>query len=204
MYLILIKYFYYFYYLKKNKKFKFFILVDLIFFLMKRYFKLLILRKKLIKYKNILKKSFSKIQLNLKKNNEDYKSSILLKIGKQLYLLNKLDSLLKIKLNGFNDFIIHFLPTQLLPLGNRKKFYNLINKKFKRFFILIKKKLNKKFFFFYLVQMFRKIKFLFIKSDAFLNKKTFLFDFFSNLILESKYSSLLQYYRQHNKKDSFL
>lgn len=204
MYLILIKYFYYFYYLKKNKKFKFFILVDLIFFLMKRYFKLLILRKKLIKYKNILKKSFSKIQLNLKKNNEDYKSSILLKIGKQLYLLNKLDSLLKIKLNGFNDFIIHFLPTQLLPLGNRKKFYNLINKKFKRFFILIKKKLNKKFFFFYLVQMFRKIKFLFIKSDAFLNKKTFLFDFFSNLILESKYSVLLQYYRQHNKKDSFL
>jgi len=111
---------------------------------------------------------------------------------------------LKIKLNGFNDFIIHFLPTQLLPLGNRKKFYNLINKKFKRFFILIKKKLNKKFFFFYLVQMFRKIKFLFIKSDAFLNKKTFLFDFFSNLILEAKYSSLLQYYRQHNKKDSLL
>jgi len=52
--------------------------------------------------------------------------------------------------------------------------------------------------------MFRKIKFFFIKSDAFLNKKTFLFDFFSNLILEAKYSSLLQYYRQHNKKDSLL
>ena len=204
MYLILIKYFYYFYFLKKNKKFKFFILIDLIFFLMKKYFKLLLLRKKLIKYKNILKKSLSKIHLQLKKNVLNEKPSLLLKIGKQLYLINKLDSLLKIKLNGFNDFIIHFLPTQLLPLGNRKKFYNLINKKFKRFFILIKKKLNKKFFFFYLVQMFRKIKFLFIKSDAFLNKKTFLFDFFSNLILEAKYSSLLQYYRQHNKKDSLL
>jgi len=204
MYLILIKYFYYFYFLKKNKKFKFFILVDLIFFLMKKYFKLLLLKKKLIKYKNILKKSLSKIHLQLKKNVLTEKPSILLKIGKQLYLLNKLDSFLKIKISGFNDFIIHFLPTQLLPLGNRKKFYNLINKKFKRFFILIKKKLNKKFFFFYLVQMFRKIKFLFIKSDAFLNKKTFLFDFFSNLILEAKYSSLLQSYRQHNKKDSFL
>lgn len=204
MYLILIKYFYYFYFLKKNKKFKFFILIDLIFFLMKKYFKLLLLKKKLIKYKNILKKSLSKIHLQLKKNVLNEKPSILFKIGKQLYLINKLDSLLKIKLNGFNDFIIHFLPTQLLPLGNRKKFYNLINKKFKRFFILIKKKLNKKFFFFYLVQMFRKIKFLFIKSDAFLNKKTFLFDFFSNLILEAKYSSLLQYYRQHNKKDSLL
>ncbi len=204
MYLILIKYFYYFYFLKKNKKFKFFILVDLIFFLMKKYFKLLLLKKKLIKYKNILKKSLSKIHLQLKKNVLVEKPSILFKIGKQLYLISKLDSLLKIKLNSFNDFIIHFLPTQLLPLGNRKKFYNLINKKFKRFFILIKKKLNKKFFFFYLVQMFRKIKFLFIKSDAFLNKKTFLFDFFSNLILEAKYSSLLQYYRQHNKKDSLL
>lgn len=204
MYLILIKYFYYFYFLKKNKKFKFFILIDLIFFLMKKYFKLLLLKKKLIKYKNILKKSLSKIHLQLKKNVLSDKPSVLLKIGKQLYLLSKLDSLLKIKLSGFNDFIIHFLPTQLLPLGNRKKFYNLINKKFKRFFILIKKKLNKKFFFFYLVQMFRKIKFLFIKSDAFLNKKTFLFDFFSNLILEAKYSSLLQYYRQHNKKDSLL
>lgn len=204
MYLILIKYFYYFYYLKKNKKFKFFILIDLIFFLMKKYFKLLVLKKKLIKYKNILKKSLSKINLQLKKNLLNEKPFIFLKIGKQLYLLNKLDSLLKNKINGFNDFIIHFLPTQLLPLGNRKKFYNLINKKFKRFFIKIKKKLNKKFFFFYLVQMFRKIKFLFVKSDAFLNKKTFLFDFFSNLILESKYSSLLQYYRQHNKKDSFL
>lgn len=204
MYLILIKYFYYFYFLKKNKKFKFFILVDLIFFLMKKYFKLLLLKKKLIKYKNILKKSLSKIHLQLKKNVLAEKPSMLLKIGKQLYLLNKLDSLLKVKISGFNDFIIHFLPTQLLPLGNRKKFYNLINKKFKRFFILIKKKLNKKFFFFYLVQMFRKIKFLFIKSDAFLNKKTFLFDFFSNLILESKYSSLLQSYRQHNKKDSLL
>jgi hypothetical protein len=204
MYLILIKYFYYFYFLKKNKKFKFFILIDLIFFLMKKYFKLLLLKKKLIKYKNILKKSLSKINLQLKKNMLEEKPSIFFKIGKQLYLINKLDSLLKIKLNGFNDFIIHFLPTQLLPLGNRKKFYNLINKKFKRFFILIKKKLNKKFFFFYLVQMFRKIKFLFIKSDAFLNKKTFLFDFFSNLILEAKYSSLLQSYRQHNKKDSFL
>ena len=204
MYLILIKYFYYFYFLKKNKKFKFFILIDLIFFLMKKYFKLLLLKKKLIKYKNILKKSLSKIHLQLKKNVLSDKPSVLLKVGKQLYLLSKLDSLLKIKLSGFNDFIIHFLPTQLLPLGNRKKFYNLINKKFKRFFILIKKKLNKKFFFFYLVQMFRKIKFLFIKSDAFLNKKTFLFDFFSNLILEAKYSSLLQYYRQHNKKDSLL
>jgi hypothetical protein len=204
MYLILIKYFYYFYFLKKNKKFKFFILVDLIFFLMKKYFKLLLLKKKLIKYKNILKKSLSKIDLKFKKVAFDKKPTILFKISKQLYLLNKLDNLLKIKINGFNDFIIHFLPSQLLPLGNRKKFYNLINKKFKRFFVLIKKKLNKKFFFFYLVQMFRKIKFLFIKSDAFLNKKTFLFDFFSNLILEAKYSSLLQYYRQHNKKDSFL
>ena len=140
MYLILIKYFYYFYFLKKNKKFKFFILIDLIFFLMKKYFKLLLLKKKLIKYKNILKKSLSKIHLQLKKNVLSDKPSVLLKVGKQLYLLSKLDSLLKIKLSGFNDFIIHFLPTQLLPLGNRKKFYNLINKKFKRFFILIKKK----------------------------------------------------------------
>ncbi len=204
MYLILIKYFYYFYFLKKNKKFKFFILIDLIFFLMRKYFKLLLLKKKLMKYKNILKKSLSKIHLQFKKNVISEKSALFLKISKQLYLISKLDLLLKIKLNGFNDFIIHFLPTQLLPLGNRKKFYNLINKKFKRFFILIKKKLNKKFFFFYLVQMFRKIKFLFIKSDAFLNKKTFLFDFFSNLVLEAKYSSLLQYYRQYNKKDSFL
>ena len=52
--------------------------------------------------------------------------------------------------------------------------------------------------------MFRKIKFLFVKSDPFLNKKNFLFDFFSTLSLESKYSSLLQYYKQHNKKDSLV
>ncbi len=194
MYLILVKYFYYFYFLKKNKKFKFFVLVDLIFFLMKKYFKLLVLKKKLIKYKNILKKSISKTNI----------SSVIVKMTRQIYLLSKLDLFLKNKLLSFNNFIISFLPTQLLPLGNRKKFYNLINKKFKRFFLLIKKKLNKKFFFFYLVRMFRKIKFLFIKSDAFLNKKNFLFDFFSTLSLESKYDSLLQFYRQHNKKDSFL
>jgi len=204
MYLILIKYFYYFYYLKKNKKFKFFILLDLIFFLMKKYFKLLILKKKLIKYKNILKRSLSKLNVQVKKNLINEKPFLFFKIAKQLYLLNKLDGLLKNKVNDFNEFIITFLPTQLLPLGNRKKFYNLINKKFKRFFILIKKKLNKKFFFYYLVQMFRKIKFLFVKSDPFLNKKNFLFDFFSTLSLESKYSSLLQYYKQHNKKDSLV
>ena len=201
MYLILVKYFYYFYFLKKNKKFKFFVLVDLIFFLMKKYFKLLVLKKKLIKYKNILRKSIFKMNLQLE---DKVKPSIYSKITRQIYLLDKLDLFLKNKLLGFNTFIINFLPTQLLPLGNRKKFYNLINKKFKRFFILIKKKLNKKFFFFYLVRMFRKIKFLFIKSDAFLNKKNFLFDFFSVLSLESKYQSLLQFYRQHNKKDSFL
>lgn len=204
MYLILIKYFYYFYYLKKNKKFKFFILLDLIFFLMKKYFKLLILKKKLIKYKNILRKSLYKFNLQVRKNILSEKPYLFFKITKQLYLLSKVDMLIKKKIDAFNDFIITFLPSQLLPLGNRKKFYNLINKKFKRFFVLIKKKLNKKFFFYYLVQMFRKIKFLFVKSDAFLNKKTFLFDFFSTLSLESKYSSLLQYYRQHNKKDSLL
>lgn len=191
MYLILVKYFYYFYYLKKNKKFKFFILIDLIFFLMKKYFKLLLLKKKLMKYKNYIKK------IEFLKNN-NFNSS------KNIYFLVKLDLFLKQKIESYNNFIINFLPTQLLPLGNRKKFYNLINKKFKRFFILIKKKLNKKFFFFYLVQMFRKVKFLFIKSDAFLNKKNFLFDFFSVLSLESKYDSLLQVYKQHNKKDNFL
>jgi len=55
-----------------------------------------------------------------------------------------------------------------------------------------------------LVQLFRKIKFLFVKSDAFLNKKNFLFDFFSVLSLESKYISLLQIYKQHIKKDNFV
>ena len=124
MYLILVKYFYYFYFLKKNKKFKFFILVDLIFFLMKKYYKLLILKKKINKYKNIINK-------NAKRKNETMK---------QVYFINKLDSFITNKISSFNDFIINFLPTQLLPMGNRKKFYNLLNKKFKRFFILIKKK----------------------------------------------------------------
>ena len=187
MYLILVKYFYYFYYLKKNKKFKFFILIDLIFFLMKKYFRLLMLRKRLLKYKNLIKRT-SNLSISIKKIN----------------LLSKLDLFLQNKINEYNDFIINFLPIQLLPLGNRKRFYNLINKKFKRFFLLIKKKLNKKFFFFYLVQLFRKIKFLFLKSDAFLNKKTFLFDFFSILSLESNYFKLIQVYKQNIKKDTFL
>jgi hypothetical protein len=187
MYLILVKYFYYFYYLKKNKKFKFFILIDLIFFLMQKYFRLLVLRKKILKYKNLLNKIKDE-RLN----------------QQRVSYLTKLDFFLKNKLSEYNEFIITFLPSQLLPMGNRKKFYNLINKKFKRFFLIIKKKLNKKFFFFYLVQLFRKIKFLFVKSDAFLNKKTFLFDFFSLLSLETKYSSLLQVYKQHVKKDNFL
>ena len=187
MYLILVKYFYYFYFLKKNKKFKFFILLDLMFFLMKKYFKLLILKKKLNKYKNILKQ--------IKPTNE---------INKNLYFLLKLELFIANKVDAFNSFIINFLPTQLLPLGNRKKFYNLFNKKFRRFFVQIKKKLNKKFFFFYLVFLFRKIKFLFFKSDAFLNKKNFLFDFFSIMSFESKYTSLLQLYRQVQKKDSFI
>jgi hypothetical protein len=194
MYLILVKYFYYFYFLKKNKKFKFFILLDLIFFLMKKYFKLLLLKKKLNKYKNMLKR------INIKNLN----STMIKKINKNIYFLLKLDLFIKHKMDEFNNFIINFLPTQLLPLGNRKKFYNLFNRKFKRFFILIKKKLNKKFFFYFLVLLFRKIKFLFLKSDAFLNKDTFLFDFFSSISLESKYSSLLQLYRQVQKKDNLL
>ncbi len=109
---------------------------------MKKYFKLLILKKKLIKYKNILKRSLSKLNIQVKKNIIEEKPFLFFKIAKQLYLLNKLDGLLKNKVNDFNEFIITFLPTQLLPLGNRKKFYNLINKKFKRFFILIKKKIK--------------------------------------------------------------
>jgi hypothetical protein len=204
MYLILIKYFYYFYYLKKNKKFKFFILLDLIFFLMKKYFKLLFLKKKLVKYKNILRRSIIQIENKFNLNKITKEPVVMLKLIKQIYLLNKLDLFLKNRILGYNDFIINFLPTQLLPLGNRKKFYNLINKKLKRFFIKIKKKLNKKFFFYFMVQLFRKIKFLFVQSDPFLNKKNFLFDFFSNLSFESKYGTLLQYYRQHNKKDSLL
>jgi len=208
MYLILIKYFYYFYYLKKNKKFKFFILLDLIFFLMKKYFNILIIKKKILKYKNIFFKQLTLLQQELKKKNNSLtfkqNNTLFLSTLKQFYILTQVEPLVLKKLSSFNEFIISFLPTQLLPLGNRKKFYNLLNKKFKRFFILIKKKLNKKFFFYYLVQLFRKLKFLFVKSDPFLNKKQFLFDFFSLISLESSYSSLLQYYRQHNKKDALL
>lgn len=154
---------------------------------MQKYFRLLVLRKKLLKYKNLLRKIKDE------------------RVNKQrLSYLTTLDVFIKNKLSEYNEFIINFLPSQLLPMGNRKKFYNLINKKFKRFFLIIKKKLNKKFFFYYLVQLFRKIKFLFVKSDAFLNKKTFLFDFFSILSLETKYSSLLQVYKQYVKKDNFL
>jgi len=208
MYLILIKYFYYFYYLKKNKKFKFFILLDLIFFLMKKYFNILVVKKKILKYKNIFYKQLTLLQREFKKNSSSFNmkknNSLFLSTLKQFYILVQVESLILKKLSSFNEFIIFFLPTQLLPLGNRKKFYNLINKKFKRFFLLIKQKLNKKFFFYYLVQLFRKLKFLFVKSDPFLNKKQFLFDFFSIISLESSYSNLLQYYRQHNKKDVLL
>lgn len=182
MYLILVKYFYYFYFLKKNKKFKFFILIDLIYFLMRKYYCLLTLKKKLVRYKNFFYKSKS---LHFKK-------------FKNLFF--QLEQLLERKIEKYNIFIIELLPTQLLPLGNRKKFYNLINKKLKKFFLLIKKKLNKKFFFFFMVQLFNKIKFLFFKSDPFLNKKDFIFNFFTLISFESKYSTLLQIYNALNKK----
>ncbi|YP_007890062.1 ribosomal protein S4 (mitochondrion) [Naegleria fowleri] len=182
MYLLLVKYFYYFYFLKKNKKFKFFILIDLIFFLMKKYYSLLKLKKKIIKYKNFFFRSKSK-------HFSHYK-----------YLLYKTEYLLERRINAFNVFIVNFLPTQLLPLGNRKKFYNLLNKKFKRFFLVIKKKLNKKFFFYFMIKLFNKIKFLFLKSDPFLNKKDFIFNFFTSIVFESKYTTLLRAYNAVNKK----
>ena len=68
--------------------------------------------------------------------------------------------------------------------------------------MLLKKKLNKKFVLHYLVLMFRKLKDLFIKSDPMLSKENFTYEFFSTLVFESKYTSLLQTYKQYNKNEN--
>ena len=194
MYLILVKYFYYFYYLKKDKKFKFFILVDLMFYLMKRYFYLLKMKKRFGKKKKFFVKELDRMKEYPIKWTKIYSLN--------LDYYSKRHHLITEQLNKFNDFIIEFMPTQLVPLGNRKKFYNLINKKYKRFFLLLKKKLNKKFVFHYLILMFRKLKDLFIKSDPITSKEKFIYELFSTLIFESKYSSLLQTYKQQNKNEN--
>lgn len=199
MYLILSKYFYFLYYFKKEKKSKFFLLIDIMFFLMKKCISLFILRKKYNKIRNLIiaKKnkllSSNKYSLNTKEKIKKHYFSV-------LTAYKYLNQFIKLKISEINDFIIHFLPEELLPLGNRKRYYNLINKKFKRFFLLMKKKFNKKFFFYYLIRLFRKIKDLFIKSDPFIENTNTFFNFFSSLFFNSEYKDLSSLYsRQTNR-----